>query len=115
MSVSIGPGRTAETLTPRLARSARNDCVSESEAAFEIEYAGSTGTAASALSETMLTTVPRLRLRAGTNALVTSIQLLLVRLGYDPGTPIGTLGVKTNMAIAAFQKSQGESVQRQCS
>ena len=45
---------------------------------------------------------------ATSNPLVTSIQLLLARLGYDPGTPIGTLGVKTNMAIAAFQKSQGE-------
>ncbi|MEI6201017.1 MAG: serine protease [Enhydrobacter sp.] len=42
------------------------------------------------------------------NPLVASIQLLLARLGYDPGSPIGTLGVKTNMAIAAFQKSLGE-------
>ena len=40
--------------------------------------------------------------------LVTTIQVLLARLGYDPGPPNGTVGLKTNMAIAAFQKSRGE-------
>ena len=45
---------------------------------------------------------------APANPLVASIQILLARLGYDPGSPLGTLGVKTNMAIAAFQKSLGE-------
>ena len=33
MSVSTGPARTAWTLTPRAARSARNDCDSEKDAA----------------------------------------------------------------------------------
>jgi S1-C subfamily serine protease len=42
------------------------------------------------------------------SALVSSIQVLLTRLGYDPGTPNGTVGLKTNMAISAFQKSLGE-------
>ena len=41
-------------------------------------------------------------------ALVTAIQILLARLGYDPGPPTGTVGLKTNLAIAAFQKSRGE-------
>lgn len=41
-------------------------------------------------------------------ALVTSIQVLLARLGYDPGPANGTVGLKTNMAISAFQKSRGE-------
>jgi S1-C subfamily serine protease len=47
---------------------------------------------------------------AGTtpSALVASIQTLLARLGYDPGPPTGVVGLKTNMAISAFQKSQGE-------
>ncbi|WP_428665923.1 trypsin-like peptidase domain-containing protein [Reyranella sp.] len=42
------------------------------------------------------------------SGLVTSIQVLLARLGYDPGPPNGTVGLKTNMAISAFQKSRGE-------
>ncbi len=42
------------------------------------------------------------------SALVSSIQVLLSRLGYDPGPPNGTVGLKTNMAISAFQKSLGE-------
>jgi S1-C subfamily serine protease len=40
-------------------------------------------------------------------ALVTAIQSLLVRLGYDPGPTNGVVGLKTNMAISAFQKSIG--------
>jgi S1-C subfamily serine protease len=42
-----------------------------------------------------------------TPALVTAIQTLLVRLGYDPGPTNGVVGLKTNMAISAFQKSIG--------
>jgi S1-C subfamily serine protease len=42
-------------------------------------------------------------------ALVTTIQTLLVRLGYDPGPANGVVGLKTNMAISAFQKSIGLS------
>jgi S1-C subfamily serine protease len=41
-------------------------------------------------------------------ALVASIQSLLARLGYDPGPATGIVGLKTNIAISAFQKSQGE-------
>ena len=37
MSVSIGPGMTAYTLTPRPASSARSDWVTDSEAALETE------------------------------------------------------------------------------
>jgi serine protease Do len=40
--------------------------------------------------------------------LVSAIQTLLLRLGYDPGPVNGQVGLKTNMAISAFQKSQGE-------
>ena len=40
-------------------------------------------------------------------ALVTTIQTLLARLGYDPGPANGVIGLKTNMAISAFQKSIG--------
>lgn len=40
--------------------------------------------------------------------LVTSIQNLLAQLGYDPGPINGEVGLRTNMAIAAFQKSLGE-------
>ena len=40
--------------------------------------------------------------------LVAAIQVLLTRLGYDPGSITGEVGLKTNMAISAFQKSQGE-------
>jgi len=40
--------------------------------------------------------------------LVASIQNLLARLGYDPGPPDGIVGLRTNIAISAFQKSQGE-------
>jgi S1-C subfamily serine protease len=41
--------------------------------------------------------------------LVSSIQNLLARLGYDPGPVNGVVGLKTNIAIAAFQKGQGET------
>jgi len=41
-------------------------------------------------------------------SLVTAIQTLLTRLGYDPGPANGVTGLKTNMAISAFQKSIGE-------
>jgi S1-C subfamily serine protease len=44
----------------------------------------------------------------GFSPLVASIQNLLVRLGYDPGPINGVTGIKTNMAISAFQKSIGE-------
>jgi S1-C subfamily serine protease len=37
------------------------------------------------------------------------IQTLLMRLGYDPGPANGVVGLKTNMAISAFQKSIGLS------
>lgn len=50
------------------------------------------------------TTVPP----GAANALVTAIQTLLARLGYDPGPANGVAGLKTNMAISAFQKSIGE-------
>ena len=33
---------------------------------------------------------------------------MLARLGYDPGSINGEVGLKTNMAISAFQKSLGE-------
>jgi S1-C subfamily serine protease len=39
--------------------------------------------------------------------LVAAIQTLLTRLGYDPGPVNGQVGLKTNMAISAFQKSIG--------
>jgi S1-C subfamily serine protease len=42
------------------------------------------------------------------SALVASIQNLLARLGYDPGPATGVVGLKTNIAISAFQKGQGE-------
>jgi S1-C subfamily serine protease len=41
-------------------------------------------------------------------SLVKAIQALLARLGYDPGPINGEVGLRTNMAIAAFQKSLGE-------
>ena len=46
---------------------------------------------------------------ASSAALVMVIQTLLVRLGYDPGPANGVVGLKTNMAISAFQKSIGLS------
>lgn len=45
---------------------------------------------------------------ASSPQLVTAIQTLLTRLGYDPGPANGQVGLKTNMAISAFQKSIGE-------
>src|ERR671936_482921 len=71
MSVSMGPAMTACTLTPRPARRARSDCESENEAAFEIEQAGRTGTAANAATGTTLTTAPPVRVSSGRNASVT--------------------------------------------
>src|SRR5262249_52958198 len=47
MSVSMGPRKTAWTVTPSPARSALNDCVMLNAAAFEMEYAGMTGKGAS--------------------------------------------------------------------
>ena len=41
-------------------------------------------------------------------SLVMAIQGLLARLGYDPGPINGEVGLRTNIAIAAFQKSFGE-------
>jgi S1-C subfamily serine protease len=41
-------------------------------------------------------------------SLVAAVQTLLARLGYDPGPINGEVGLKTNMAISAFQKSVGE-------
>src|SRR5919204_229567 len=70
-SVSIGPAMTACTRTPRPARRARSDCESENAAAFEIEQAGRTGTAANAATETTLTTAPPVRVSSGRNASVT--------------------------------------------
>ena len=40
--------------------------------------------------------------------LIATIQILLARLGYDPGPATGVVGLKTNIAISAFQKSQGD-------
>jgi S1-C subfamily serine protease len=37
-----------------------------------------------------------------------AIQTLLARLGYDPGPINGEVGLRTNIAIAAFQKGLGE-------
>src|SRR5260221_9591915 len=37
-----------------------------------------------------------------------AIQGLLARLGYDPGPINGEIGLRTNIAIAAFQKGLGE-------
>jgi S1-C subfamily serine protease len=45
---------------------------------------------------------------SSSNALVMAIQTALTRLGYDPGPPNGMVGLKTNMAISAFQKSIGQ-------
>jgi S1-C subfamily serine protease len=45
---------------------------------------------------------------AAPSTLVATIQSLLARLGYDPGPATGVVGLKTNIAISAFQKSQGE-------
>jgi S1-C subfamily serine protease len=45
---------------------------------------------------------------SSSNALVMAIQTALLRLGYDPGPPNGMIGLKTNMAISAFQKSIGQ-------
>jgi len=45
---------------------------------------------------------------ATSNQLVAAIQTLLTRLGYDPGPVNGVTGLKTNIAISAFQKSIGE-------
>jgi S1-C subfamily serine protease len=42
-------------------------------------------------------------------ALVMAIQTMLAQLGYDPGPANGAIGLKTNMAISAFQKSIGQS------
>ena len=42
---------------------------------------------------------------ASSASLVLAIQSLLARLGYDPGPINGEVGLRTNMAIAAFQKS----------
>jgi S1-C subfamily serine protease len=42
-------------------------------------------------------------------ALVQAIQTLLAQLGYDPGPANGMIGLKTNMAISAFQKSIGQA------
>jgi S1-C subfamily serine protease len=41
-------------------------------------------------------------------SLVMAIQALLARVGYDPGPINGEVGLRTNIAIAAFQKSLGE-------
>src|SRR5476651_1018012 len=46
---------------------------------------------------------------AASSPLVATIQTLLARLGYDPGPATGVVGLKTNMAISAFQKSLGEA------
>ena len=56
MSVSVGPVSTACTRTLSLANRARWAWVSDSAAAFEIEYAGITGSEARAASERMLMT-----------------------------------------------------------
>jgi len=72
MSVSVGPVSTACTRTPCLANRARWAWVSDSAAAFEIEYAGITGSEARAASERMLMTRPRDRDSRGRTANVTS-------------------------------------------
>src|SRR5205807_9696854 len=54
MSVSMGPKTTEWTVTPSAARSARSDCVMLKAAAFEMEYDGITGNAASPTSDRLL-------------------------------------------------------------
>src|ERR1700728_2343477 len=71
MSVSVGPVRTAWTLIPRAARSARSDCVRVKAAAFEIAYAGVNGNGATAIVDTLLTIAPRDRVSSGRKARVT--------------------------------------------
>jgi S1-C subfamily serine protease len=45
---------------------------------------------------------------SSSGSLVMAIQTLLAQLGYDPGPINGEVGLRTNIAIAAFQKSIGE-------
>ena len=72
MSVSTGPVRTACTLTPCPASSARSDWVSENAAALEIEYPGMTGRGARAFSDRLLTMTPPARVSCGRKAWVTA-------------------------------------------
>ena len=65
------------------------------------QYAAATPPPAQALSAQPSTPTP-------SAPLVVAIQTLLARLGYDPGPVTGEVGLKTNMAISAFQKSIGE-------
>lgn len=70
MSVSIGPASTAWTRIPAPASSARWDCVIDSAAALEMEYAGITGSAARAAIDDTLTTTPGAAVSCGSRAWV---------------------------------------------
>ena len=39
--------------------------------------------------------------------LIAQTQKVLIRLGFNPGTPDGIMGQKTRTAISAFQKQAG--------
>ncbi|MCE7029382.1 peptidoglycan-binding protein [Jiella avicenniae] len=41
---------------------------------------------------------------------IRNIQAILIKIGYDPGTPDGVIGTKTTEAIKAFQKDAGIAV-----
>ncbi len=78
------------------ARQRVRDCVTQYAAAPPPDRAPVLGPASSAAP-------------SSSPAMVTAIQTLLARLGYDPGPANGVVGLKTNMAISAFQKSIGLS------
>jgi hypothetical protein len=68
ISVSMGPRMTAWTITPLPAKIALSDCVMFNAAAFEMEYAGIIGKAASATKERLLTMAPLERVSSGRKA-----------------------------------------------
>jgi len=74
------------------------------------QYADAAGTSIQvpAQSPGALPSSPATSSSAAGSEMVMAIQTLLARLGYDPGPINGEVGLRTNMAIAAFQKSLGE-------
>jgi localization factor PodJL len=42
-----------------------------------------------------------------TSRAIRNVQAILIKLGYDPGTPDGIVGAQTTQAIRAFQKNAG--------
>ena len=108
---SIG-GSDSATTTPTTSATVPTTPASTTPASTTLSTTTPSTTTPSTTPSTTTTTVTSVptdaTLKAGsTGPSVTSLQLALTQLGYDPGTADGKFGAATTEAVSAFQKAKG--------